>query len=82
MFSRWLPVGNVRVDPLAEILHGPTMLKTTAALAEQFANSSHTGKPCDPQCGPNCSPACNPSCWPTGTGLCGPNGGCQPNYDK
>jgi MoaA/NifB/PqqE/SkfB family radical SAM enzyme len=82
VFSRWLPVGNVRHDALAEILTGPRMIETTATLNDHFGSLSEAGKnPCDPQCGPNCGPACNPSCWPTGAGPCGPNGGCQPNYD-
>jgi MoaA/NifB/PqqE/SkfB family radical SAM enzyme len=83
VFSRWLPVGNVRHDALADILTGPTMAQTTATLREHFGDHSPAmAKPCDPQCGPNCGPACNPSCWPTGAGPCGPKGGCQPNYDK
>ncbi|HVK22017.1 MAG TPA: radical SAM protein [Actinokineospora sp.] len=83
VFSRWLPVGNVRHDALADILTGSSMVKTTAVLREHFGDDSPgMAKPCDPQCGPNCSPACNPSCWPTGAGPCGPKGGCQPNYDK
>lgn len=84
VFSRWLPVGNVRRDALVEILSGPRMLETAATLSQHFSSRPHMGEqetPCDPQCGPNCSPACNPSCWPTGAGPCGPKGGCQPNYD-
>jgi MoaA/NifB/PqqE/SkfB family radical SAM enzyme len=81
VFARWLPVGNVRRDTLADILGGATMAATTATLTRHFDALPRAAKPCDPQCGPNCSPACNPSCWPTGSGPCGPNGGCQPNYD-
>jgi MoaA/NifB/PqqE/SkfB family radical SAM enzyme len=83
VFSRWLPVGNVQRDALAEILGGQAMVATTATLDEHFASrrAEMGKKPCDPQCGPNCGPACTPSCWPTGAGPCGPNGGCQPNYD-
>ncbi|MCP3800356.1 radical SAM protein [Allokutzneria sp. A3M-2-11 16] len=80
VFSRWMPVGNVRTAPLAEILAGPAMVSTTAQLEEHFGPVM-SPRPCDPQCGPNCSPACLPSCWPTGTGPCGPKRGCQPNYD-
>ncbi|WP_291416872.1 radical SAM protein [Actinophytocola sp.] len=80
VFSRWLPVGNVRQEALAEIITGPRMVETTAALSASFVSRPNMG-PCDPRCGPNCSPACNPSCWPTGAGPCGPKGGCQPNYD-
>ncbi len=79
VFSRWLSVGNVRDRALAEILSGPQMAKVGARLGTHFIEGGRS--PCDPQCGPNCSPACNPSCWPTGAGPCGPNGGCQPNYD-
>ncbi|GAB3686571.1 radical SAM protein [Saccharopolyspora tripterygii] len=79
VFSRWLPVGNVRERALADILAGPRMAETGATLRTHFATRPLSA--CDPQCGPNCGPACNPSCWPTGAGPCGPNGGCQPNYD-
>ncbi|MGI9003545.1 MAG: radical SAM protein [Pseudonocardia sp.] len=84
VFSRWLPVGNVRSDALTEIMSGPRMVETTTMLRQHFSSRRRRGgreAPCDPQCGPNCGPACNPSCWPTGTGPCGPKGGCQPNYD-
>lgn len=82
VFSRWLPVGNVRDESLAEILAGPAITATRSTLERHFAARPTMGKdPCDPQCGPNCSPACNPQCWPTGSGPCGPKGGCQPNYD-
>jgi len=83
VFSRWLPVGNVRSDALADILAGPTMSATTATLDQHFTSRQvdMEKKPCDPACGPNCGPACTPSCWPTGAGPCGPKGGCQPNYD-
>ncbi|WP_179950841.1 radical SAM/SPASM domain-containing protein [Kibdelosporangium phytohabitans] len=79
VFSRWLSVGNVRQDTLADVLAGRPMAETVASLARQFAGRLRAA--CDPQCGPNCGPACHPSCWPTGAGPCGPNGGCQPNYD-
>ncbi|WP_246018657.1 SPASM domain-containing protein [Saccharothrix australiensis] len=73
VFSRWLPVGNVRVDPLVEILNGPAMPATTAALAEQFAHVSPcVPNMCDPQCGPSCSPACSPA------NNCTPKGKCVP----
>lgn len=82
VFSRWLPLGNVRRTELAQILAGPRLAAVASALSERFGDQSAMGgDPCDPACGPNCSPACLPSCWPTGTGPCGPNGGCQPNYD-
>ncbi|WP_253863908.1 radical SAM/SPASM domain-containing protein [Prauserella halophila] len=79
VFSRWLPVGDVRDDTLVNILEGATMRETAGALAAHFATRETMG-PCDPKCGPNCGPACLPQCWPTGSGPCGPKGGCQPNY--
>jgi len=81
VFSRWMPVGNVRRESLAEIVNGSEMASATAALQPQLERLPSMAKPCDPVCGPNCGPACNPSCWPTGAGPCGPKGGCQPNYD-
>nr|WP_232327915.1 hypothetical protein [Kibdelosporangium sp. MJ126-NF4] len=36
MFSRWLPVGNVRHDALADIVAGPAMARTATTLAEHF----------------------------------------------
>lgn len=79
VFSRWMPVGNVRERALAEILAGPRAGEVSETLRTAFATRPRSA--CDPQCGPNCGPACNPSCWPHGTGPCGPNGGCMPNYD-
>jgi MoaA/NifB/PqqE/SkfB family radical SAM enzyme len=77
VFSRWLPVGNVRYDSLADILTGPPMAETSAKLAEQFGSLLPEGagcvpKMCDPQCGPSCSPACAPA------GNCTPVGACVP----
>lgn len=79
VFSRWMPVGNVRERALADILAGPRAGEVGETLRTAFAGRPRSA--CDPQCGPNCGPACNPSCWPTGAGPCGPNGGCMPNYD-
>lgn len=81
VFSRWLPVGNVRHEALFDVLASARMTETRATLVEHFSARRVDMKPCDPQCGPACGPACNPSCWPTGAGPCRPNGGCQPNYD-
>ncbi|MGH3717654.1 MAG: radical SAM protein [Pseudonocardiaceae bacterium] len=82
VFARWMPVGNIRRNTLVEILTGPEMASVTSTLAEHFPVPVMPCVPemCNPQCGPNCGPACNPSCWPHGTGPCGPNGGCVPNY--
>jgi MoaA/NifB/PqqE/SkfB family radical SAM enzyme len=84
VFARWMPMGNVRTAGLAEILAGPDMATALARLDDHFGpelpQMPCVPRMCDPDCGPNCGPACNPSCWPHGTGPCGPNGGCRPNY--
>jgi MoaA/NifB/PqqE/SkfB family radical SAM enzyme len=83
VFSRWMPVGNVREVSLAEIVAGPAMSAAVAQLDDYFGPVRETPcvpKMCDTQCGPNCGPACHPSCWPTRTGPCGPRGGCVPHY--
>ncbi|MGO1052962.1 radical SAM protein [Crossiella sp. CA198] len=80
VFSRWMPVGNVRMHSLADILTSPTMAEATQTLEAHFATRATSGL-CDPKCGPSCGPACRPHCWPTGNGPCTPKGGCQPNYD-
>lgn len=78
VFSRWLPVGNVRTAALADILTGEPVREVRSQLAAYFATRQAPCVPnrCDPQCGPSCGPAC----WPTGTGPCTPKGGCVPNY--
>lgn len=82
VFSRWLPVGNVRTASLADILAGEPVRDVRRRLTANFAARKAPCVPdmCNPQCGPSCGPACKPSCWPTGTGPCSPNGGCVPNY--
>nr|WP_207925917.1 radical SAM protein [Actinocrispum wychmicini] len=73
VFSRWLPVGNVRHDSLTDILTGPPMAETSMRLAAQFGPRLPEGavcvpRMCDPQCGPSCGPACEPmnNCTPVG----------------
>lgn len=82
VFSRWLPVGNVRSASLRDILAGERIHDVRGQLTEHFAGRQWPCVPkmCDPQCGPSCGPACRPQCWPTGTGPCRPKGGCVPNY--
>jgi MoaA/NifB/PqqE/SkfB family radical SAM enzyme len=80
VFSRWLPVGNVRDTPLSDIIAGTPINNVRRELSSAFAVRPDACLPdmCDPQCGPNCSPACLPQ----GTrDPCGPRGGCMPNYD-
>ncbi|SES39626.1 radical SAM/SPASM domain-containing protein [Lentzea albida] len=77
VFSRWLPVGNVREESLVDILTGPRMTQTASALAREFARrplNPCVPNMCDPQCGPSCSPACRPA------GNCTPSGACAPDY--
>lgn len=83
VFARWMSIGNVRAASLGEIVTGASMASAVAELDDHFGSPSAAKppQPCDPACGPNCGPACAPQCWPTGSGPCGPKGGCQPNYD-
>ena len=83
VFSRWLPVGNVRTQSLRAVIEGQRLAEVHAELNAQFAPLEMSCLPgmCDPKCGPSCGPACEPQCWPTGTGPCTPKGGCMPNYD-
>jgi MoaA/NifB/PqqE/SkfB family radical SAM enzyme len=74
VFSRWLLVGNLKDEALADILSGPRMIETSATLAAEFATRPCVPNMCDPQCGPSCSPACIPK------GDCIPEGGCVPSY--
>lgn len=81
VFSRWLPVGNVMADSLAEILDGAAYATVRNDLEAHFA--AREPQParvpcvpnmCNPQCGPSCSPACRPA------NNCGPVGACAPSY--
>lgn len=76
VFSRWLPVGNVRQSALSDIVTGPEMRSVTGYLQASLTpvETPCVPKMCDPQCGPSCSPACRPR------GDCRPVGGCVPQY--
>lgn len=78
VFSRWLPVGNVRATPLAEVLAGQRSQQVRTELSAAFeVRNVCLPEMCDPKCGPYCSPACMPQ----GAGNpCAPRGGCMPNY--
>ncbi len=87
VFSRWLRVGNVRAEPLPEVLRGETMRATKRSLNEQFERReavSETPEACDPwtQCNPKLGP-CTPSnpppgpCAPVSCMPCMPSG-CNP----
>lgn len=87
VFSRWLPMGNVRDAELATILASPDARRVRAELAGAFASREAraakktpppgpcypdcTPAPCQPQCAPRCSPSCTP---------CAPSQRCWPSY--
>lgn len=72
VFARWLSIGNVLKDELADILTSPEADNVRAELVRTFA-ARHperwegSGQKCHPDCSPTCGP-CNPRC----------NPGCQP----
>lgn len=75
VFSRWLPVGNVHEQSLAEIVAGDQCQGVRAELAEHF-QLAPVGA-CDPRCEPysaGCHPECNPSCSPRRNPIA-----CRPN---
>lgn len=84
VFSRWLPVGNVRTAPLADILTGQAVADVRGELAASFAAVQPIDAPCVPKmCNPQCGPRCGPACTPQGKRQpCAPIGGCPPNYTK
>ncbi|MGH3779147.1 MAG: SPASM domain-containing protein [Pseudonocardiaceae bacterium] len=87
VFSRWMPVGNVRHQSLAEIVAGPAMSDVEQQISvgtKRNPGSDPTRPGCDPlccpstMCDPQCSPSCSPSCRPANN--CRPTGNCAPNY--
>ncbi len=83
VFSRWMPVGNVRDQTLANIVTGRAMRDAKRQIAT--AAKKEGNKPgCDPlccpstMCDPQCSPSCSPSCRPASN--CKPVGNCAPKY--
>ncbi len=94
VFSRWLPLGNVREQELAAILDGSAAHRVRAELAQAFAGREPvtgpgarecppTCNPCQPRCEPGCQPyCCNPApCQPKCSPSCSPTCGptlCQP----
>lgn len=81
VFSRWLPIGNVLEDTVAQILNGAEAERTRADLRDEFSRRSISEEPSEVSsgCGPNCNPQCTPQtiCAPTHCvpvrGHCGPN---------
>jgi hypothetical protein len=85
VFSRWLPVGNVREKALSEILNGKELKSTRKTLTRSFDSRPHgPASYCFPECSPlacspgMCSPfACSPGqCLP---GRCNPDRRCHPD---
>lgn len=76
VFSRWMPIGNIRERALVDILTGAEMNSVSEMLQSHFGSPQMPCVPnmCDPQCGPSCSPACSPA------GNCRPSGACAPDY--
>ncbi|GAB3173615.1 hypothetical protein GCM10027059_44960 [Myceligenerans halotolerans] len=89
VFTRWMPVGNVRDGALADILAGEAHSEATAELQAAFASRLPDCGPkcgpnrCDPACAPSCDPACKPTCPPScgpSCGPCAPKKRCWPYY--
>jgi MoaA/NifB/PqqE/SkfB family radical SAM enzyme len=92
VFSRWLPVGNLRTASLPEILAGRPVAEVRRQLTDHFAGRAGdevwdrdcrpTCDPCGPRCAPGCHPnkGCQPSCQPTCSPRCSPTAGppCKP----
>jgi MoaA/NifB/PqqE/SkfB family radical SAM enzyme len=89
VFTRWLPVGNVRRNGLAQILDGSDVADVRTMLNQYFNDPGCRceDEPDDPTlaCNPDCRPSCNPNCTPNCRPRCAPschpscNPACQPN---
>jgi hypothetical protein len=93
VYTRWLPVGNVRDHGLADILNGSAVADVRSMLNRHFHDpgcrcedapddpSWACNPNCNPNCGPNCQPNCAPNCRPRCAPSCHPNcnPACQPN---
>lgn len=79
VFARWMSVGNVLEQSLADVLVGPRVEQARAELGDHFAQRRDSAcvphchpdcppSPCQPTCPPRCSPGCQPckpnGCWP------------------
>ncbi|MGH3823432.1 MAG: radical SAM protein [Pseudonocardiaceae bacterium] len=81
VFARWLPIGNVLEDDLADILASPEADRVRSELGRTFASGNPAqweglGEKCHPDCSPTCDP-CNPRCNPGCQPYCAPSP-CQP----
>lgn len=68
VFSRWLPIGNMLTQSLAQVVYGPARAETRAALQEEFAKRNpDMCNPCTPGCNPGwCMPGDGTGCRPPG----------------
>lgn len=79
VFSRWMPVGNVRERGLGDIVASPEMRRAEVLLADASPQDRCNPRCCpSTMCDPQCSPSCSPSCRPAGN--CRPSGNCAPAY--
>ncbi|MFC4015445.1 radical SAM/SPASM domain-containing protein [Nonomuraea purpurea] len=77
VFSRWLPMGNVRETSFADILVSRRFAEITGQLRETFEVRAK----CAPdECNPKCGPSCGPACQPQYRTPCNPRKGCSPSY--
>lgn len=90
VFSRWMELGNVHRQTLAEIYSGEAMNAARADLEREFPHTAPRMAPtCLPECNPSfdsCSPqtVCAPdaACGPTGSGDDGGGSGSLPRTDS
>lgn len=78
VFTRWLPVGNIREASLRSIMQSRNLIQTREDLVSSFKLRQGD---CRPTCGPNCSPCFPESCGPC-TPICTPRDctpDCAPN---
>ncbi len=79
VFSRWLPVGNVRQQSLADVLASQAMAETRVALTEAFSKLGLSRAPHGKELqGSTPVRACSPNCSPSGS--CSPNTSCSPDF--
>ena len=82
IMSKFLPVGSVREQGLADLLNSGRLRDARARVYDEVWAPSLTAREggdanCDPACHPNCVPSCNPQCSPN-CSPCFPHGKCNP----
>ncbi|MGA4839925.1 radical SAM/SPASM domain-containing protein [Streptomyces sp. G45] len=80
VFARWISLGNVHTQSLAEIYDGDAMRRTRSVLEEAFPHTRPRAQGCPPDmCLPNCNPSfetCSPQL------ACAPDAACNPTEDS